>query len=345
LLVFGPIFAPLLAGALFVALASLLFLALGHAPLELLKLMIDGAFGGGYAVSETLVRMAPILLCAVATALPARVGLVTVGAEGQLGTGAIAATAFVLFAGARLGPLTIPVMLISGAAGGAGVGALAGWLRARIDVNETISTLLLNYIPPLLVDYLVYGPWKDPQSLGWPATVTFPDAARLPTYFGTRVHAGLVVGIAVVVVAHVLLSGTRWGLSLDLLRGSPSLAARARLSFPRAAVVVMAAGGACAGLAGIAQASAIEGRLQSGVGAGAGYAGFLVAWLGRGRLLRLVPLSLLVAALAGSGDNLQLFADLPSATTTALEGLLFVSALVVEGLVRGRGAVGLAVVR
>src|SRR5438876_1709282 len=121
---------PLLAGALFVALASLLFLALGHAPLELLKLMIDGAFGGGYALSETLVRMAPILLCAIATALPARVGLVTVGAEGQLSTGAIAATGFVLFGGARLGPLTIPVLLILGAAGGAGVGAAAGWLRS-----------------------------------------------------------------------------------------------------------------------------------------------------------------------------------------------------------------------
>jgi simple sugar transport system permease protein len=320
-----------LAAVLFLGMASAFFLLVGRNPGAMFKLMIEGSFGSGYALSETLVKTAPVLLCALGTLLPARLGLISVGAEGQLAAGALAGTAFVLVAGDRLGPLTRPAMLAAAAAGGAGLGALAGLLRARLGVNETISTLLLNYIAPLFIDYLVYGPWKDPRSLGWPSTVPFPDAARLPTYFGTRVHVGLFLGVGLVLAAHLALSRTRWGLFLDLLRSSPALARRAGLRFGTAALVVMALGGACAGIAGIAEASVLEGRLQSGVGAGAGYGGFLVAWMARGRLGRLVPLAVLVSGLAASGDNLQLAADLPSATTYVMQGLLFAAALIADG--------------
>jgi simple sugar transport system permease protein len=320
-----------LAALLFLVLASAFFLLVGRNPAAMFALMFQGSFGGGYALSETLVKTAPILLCALATVLPARLGLISVGAEGQLTAGALAGTALVLAVGDRWGAFTKPAMLLAAAAGGAGLGALAGFLRARLRVNETISTLLLNYIAPLFVDYLVYGPWKDPQSLGWPSTVMFPEAARLPTFFGTRVHLGLVLGLGLVLAAHFVLSRTRWGFYLDVLRSSPALARRAGLGFGAAALVVMAVGGACAGLAGIAEASVLEGRLQSGVGATAGYSGFLVAWLARGRLPLLVPLAVLVAGLAASGDNLQLAADLPSATTYVMQGLLFAAALIAAG--------------
>lgn len=325
-----------LAGALFLALASLFFAALGRAPGALFLAMLDGAFGSGYALSETLVKTAPVLLCALGTVLPARLGLISVGAEGQLFMGAIAGTAFVLRFGDAWGRLTLPAMLLAAAAGGAAWGALAGLLRARLRVNETISTLLLNYISPLFVDYLVYGPWKDPQSLGWPATASFPPAATLPTFFETRAHLGLPLGVALVVMTHLTLTRTRWGLYLDWMKSSPALAARAGLRFGRAALAVMALGGAVAGIAGIAHAAAIEGRLQSGVAAGAGYGGFLVAWLARGHLLRLLPLALIVSALDGAGDNLQLYAELPSASSLVLEGLLFTAALMAEGILARR---------
>lgn len=319
-----------LAAALFVALATALFVLLGKAPWPLFMAMLDGAVGSGFALSETLVKASPILLCALATALPARLGLVSVGAEGQLVIGAITGTAFVLAVGEGLGPLTIPLMLACGALGGAAYAALAGVLRARLQAHETITTLLLNYAAPSFVAYVVYGPWKDPASLGWPATISFPDAARLPTYFDTRLHAGLFVGLALVALAQLLLRRTRWGFGLTLLRASPLLAARAGLSFRRSVVVVMALAGAAAGIAGIVEASVIEGRLQLGVGAGAGYSGFLVAWLARGSLARLVGLSFLIAALIAAGDNLQLFADLPSAIVYLLQGLLFAAALVAQ---------------
>lgn len=315
------------AAALFLLASVVFFRLLGKPPGAVLAALFEGSFGSGFALSETLVRASPILLCALATALPARLGLISVGAEGQLVLGAVTGTGFVLL-GLPLGVATVPFLLLCGALGGAAWAALAGWLRARLRVNETISTLLLNYIAPPLVDYLVYGPWKDPTSLGWPATVTFPDAARLSGYFGTRLHLGLALGLFLVVALHLLLTRSRWGLELDLLRESPPLAARAGLKAAPSVLGVLALGGALAGMAGIIEASALEGRLQGGVGAGAGYAGFLVAFLARGHLLRVVPLTLIVAGLVAGGDNLQLTFDLPSSVVFVLQGLLFAAALV-----------------
>jgi ABC-type uncharacterized transport system permease subunit len=315
------------AAALFGISSVVFFQLLGRPPAAVLRALFDGSFGNGFALSETLVRASPILLCALATALPARLGLISVGAEGQLVVGAIAGTGLVL-TGAELGVASLPALLVCGALGGATWGAVAGLLRARLRVNETISTLLLNYIAPPLVDYLVYGPWKDPTSLGWPATSSFPDAARLSGHFGTRLHLGLALGLVLVGILYVIFHRSRVGLELDLLRESPPLAARAGLHFAPAALAVLALGGALAGVAGIIEASALEGRLQSGIGAGAGYAGFLVAFLARGHLLRIVPLTLLVAGLVAGGDNLQLTFDLPSSVVFVLQGLLFAAALV-----------------
>jgi ABC-type uncharacterized transport system permease subunit len=314
--------------ALFLLFCTLFFLALGRAPLPLFGMMFEGSLGSGFALSETLVKASPIVLCALATALPAALGLISVGAEGQLFMGAITGTAFVMLFGDRFGALTLPLMVLCGASGGALYGAVAALLRVKLAVNETISTLLLNYLSPLLVEYLVFGPWKDPNSLGWPATPTFPDAARFSTYFDSRVHGGLLIGVVLVAVSVVVIEKTRLGAGLALLREGPLLAERAGLSFGMAALVVLALGGATAGIAGVVEASVMEGRLQAGVGAGAGYSGFLVAFLARGKLAALLPLAFAVAALNAAGDNLQLAADLPSSVVYVLQGLLFAAALI-----------------
>jgi ABC-type uncharacterized transport system permease subunit len=331
--------------ALFCALASGLFWAIGHAPSDLFSALFDGVLGSGFAFSETLVKAAPILLCSLATALPGRLGLISVGGEGQLAIGAVGGTALVLSAGDRLGALTLPAMLLAAAIAGTGYGVIPGLLRAKFRVNETISTLLLNYIAPPCVDYLVYGRWKDPQSLGWPSTIEFPDAARLPTFFGTRIHLGLFIGIVAVIAVWFFVRRTRPGLVLDLLRSCPELMQRAGISWSTRVVALLALGGACAGIAGIAEASVIEGRLQSGVGAGAGYSGFLVACLARGNLLAILPCAWIVASLAAAGDNLQLSAGLPSSIVYVLQGLLFASALIAQARTAQRMAAKTEVAR
>ena len=211
-------------------------------------------------------------------------------------------------------------------------------MRARFDVNETISTLLLNYIAVLLVNYAVYGAWKDPASLGWPATIQFPPAATVPSLLGTRVHLGFIVALIAALVLHVAVTRTRWGLELKVLAGNRKVGAMVGLRFARSTFIVMALGGALAGFAGICETSAIQGRLQSGLSVGYGLTGFLVAWLSGQHFLRAVPIAVLVGGLIAAGDALQLYSKIPSASATVLQGLLFAAALAASGLAARRAA-------
>lgn len=324
----------LLRGALVAALFGLLclafFAAIGQPPLALLGALVQAAAGSRYALTETLVRATPILLCALATAVPARMGLISVGAEGQLVFGALLGTGCVLALPAQL-PATVmlPAMLAAGALGGALWAAVPATLRALAGVNETLSTLLLNYVAALLVTWLVFGAWKDPASLGWPATRPFPDAARLPSFWDSRVHLGLWLALAAALLVHVLLGRTRIGLTWQVLGAANGsrLAAIAGIGPRRHLLLAMALGGALAGLAGIAEASAIQGRLQQNLSGGAGLSGFLVAWAAGHHALRMVPMALLVGGLLAAGDGIQMMAGVPSSLTLVIQGLLFVAVL------------------
>lgn len=320
----------------FLAAAAIFFLAIGRSPPAMFVDLAVYAFGDGYSLSESLVKATPILFCALAVALPARLGLISVGADGQLFAGAIAGTAIVLAWPQAPWPLLLPAMLLGGAIGGGLFGGIAGWLRARLGVNETIVTLLLNFIGLLLVNFLVYGPWKDPGNQGWPATIPFPDGAIVPHLFGSRAHLGLALAILAAFALHLAVRGTRWGLSLSVLRGNPRVGRMVGLSFGRNAVLVFLIGGAMAGLAGITETSAIQGRLQPGLSAGYGLTGFLVAWLAGHHFLRIVPIAVIAGGLLAAGDTLQLFARVPAASTIVLQALLFIAALAASGLQRRR---------
>lgn len=319
-------------GAAFLAAAMLFLFAIGKPPLITLGQMALYAFGDGYSISESLVKATPILLCALAVILPARLGLITVGGEGQLYFGAITGTAVVVAFPQAPMLLLLPAMLTAGTVGGAAWSGVAGLLRARCNVNETISTLLMNYIAVLLVNYMIYGAWKDPASLGWPASIQFPPAATVPSLFGTRVHIALIAGIIAAVILHVGVTYTRWGIALRVLSGNRKVGTMAGFSFAKQTLLVMATGGALAGFAGICETSAIQGRLQAGISVGYGLTGFLVAWLSGQHFLRAVPIAIFIGGLIAAGDALQLYSKIPSASATILQGLLFVAALGASGL-------------
>jgi simple sugar transport system permease protein len=316
----------------FLIAAMIFLLAIGRPPLTTLGQMALYAFGDTYSLSESLVKATPILLCALAVILPARLGLITVGGEGQLYFGALTGTAVVVAFPDSSVFLLLPAMLAAGALGGALWSGAAGLLRARCNVNETISTLLMNYIAALLVNYAIYGAWKDPASLGWPASIAFPPAATVPSLWGTRVHIGLIVGVIAALILHVGVTYTRWGIALKVLSGNRKVGAMAGFSFVRQTLLVMAIGGALAGFAGICETSAIQGRLQAGLSVGYGLTGFLVAWLSGQNFLRAVPIAILIGGLIAAGDALQLYSKIPSASATILQGLLFVAALGASGL-------------
>lgn len=322
----------------FLLASALFFAALGRSPFPLIGELLDGAFGSWYGLSETLVKSAPILLCALATALPARLGLLTVGASGQFYLGAWMGTGLLLAMGSGSGFGLFLVVFAAACCGGAFWALIPGFLKARLEVNETLSTLLLNYVAALLVDWVVYGSWRDPANLGWPATKSFPDDVKLPVLIpGSRLHAGLLIAIAIAVALHVVLTKSRWGLSLRILKSNRALGVGTGLPWAANVALVMGIGGAIAGLAGMIEATMIHGRLQSGIALNFGLTGFLVAWMAGQHMLRIIPLAVVMGALMSASDALQLYAQLPESTAIVLQALLFCSVLVTGGLLsRGR---------
>jgi len=318
----------------FITLTLVFFALLGKPPFEMLAKLAIFAVGDAYSISQTLAKTTPILLCALAAAVPGRLGLISVGAEGQLYAGAIAGTAAVLAAPALPGILLVPFMLMSAALGGAAYGYVPGLLRARLNINETIITLVLNYVSVLLVNALVFGPWKDPDSQGWPATISFPQGAILPALPGTRIHLGLLLAVALAIGLHLFFTKSRMAPKIQILAGNRKVGEMFGLNFGFWVIALMALGGAIAGIAGIAEVSAIQGRLQPTISLGYGLTGFLVAWLSRHQPLIILPVALLVGGVVAGSDALQLYAKVPAASAVILQGLLFATALAVPGIMK-----------
>jgi simple sugar transport system permease protein len=306
----------------FVAVGGFLVL-FGKNPIVAYTEIFKGALGSSYGLSEVVVRAIPLMLCAAATALPARMGLLNVGPEGQLHAGALAVTWGALTFGALPRGVFLPTLIALGLLGGALAAFVPAVLRWKAGVNETISTLLLNYVIVLLVEYLVRGPWKDPASYNWPYTPEFPDSARLGFYWGTRIHTGLWFALAAIVLFYLTLRFTRWGYEIRVIGDNPEAAGRAGIPIGRYTLVAMSLGGALAGLAGMAEICAIQGRLRPGISTGFGYTGFLVSWLALHHPLGIVVMAVLLGVLSVGGDAIQISLGLPYATVNIITSLIF----------------------
>ncbi len=266
-------------------------------------------------------------------ALPARIGLINVGGEGQLYMGAWLATAGALAFPGQPAFILLPLLIVLGFIGG-GVWALVpGALRALRLVNETISTLLLNYVAPLIVSYFVFGPWRDPQNSSYPQSPAFAEAARLPTFFHSRIHAGLIIALACLVLYWFATTHTRFGLEMRAIGGNPEAARRLGIPLFRYILAVMFVAGGFAGLAGMAEVSAIQGRLVSEISPGYGFVGFLVSWLARATAGGIVAMSFLFAVISSVGDILQITQGLPFAVVNILMAVILF-------IVLGRGQTG-----
>ena len=301
---------------------GLVLLVFGRNPLRAYLDIFASTLGSAYGWSETLVKVTPLLLTALAVAVPARIGLINVGGEGQLFMGALGATGAALYlADWPRGPLLL-VMALSGFAGGGAWATIAGVLRARGWASETISTLLLNYVAILLVQYVVFGPWRDPEGLNYPQTAAFSDAALLPSFPGSRVHAGLLLGVLALAAFAFVVARTRWGLEMRAVGGNVEAARRLGLPITRYVLVLMIVGGGLAGLAGMAEVSAIQGRLRPSLSPGYGYTGFLVAWMAGGHPVGIVAGAFVLAVITAGGDILQMTQALPGSVVNILMALL-----------------------
>jgi general nucleoside transport system permease protein len=338
---------PLGAIALSLVLFGIFCAFCGKDPFAVYAVIYRTAFGNWNTFQGSLLRGAPLMLTALCTALPARLGLMIIGNEGALVMGGIGATivGLLLSYGSLLptaaqmqNVLGLPplVVLIGMALGGLTFGgvwiAIVGALRHYRAVNETISSLLMNYIAIALLNHLVEGPMKDPSSLNKPSSFPIPSLYKLGNIGDTRIHYGLLYGLIACAIAYFLIQHTTFGFAARTAGGNVKAARIAGLPVGKLTVLICFLAGSCAGLAGMVEVAAVQGQANGSIVAGYGYAGILVAFVARYNPLAAALVAVLLGGIINSGGALQRTFGMPDATVLVFQGLVFIVVLYSESL-------------
>jgi ABC-type uncharacterized transport system permease subunit len=300
------------------------------------------SFGNLGVLSDTLVKATPILMTSLACSIAFRMKLWNIGAEGQFIMGAFGASAVVL---TPLLPaetpawIFIPVMMLAGMLMGALWGFIPGYLKAKFNVNEIISTLMLNYISIAWINYWIFGVWSEggfQMSPKFPTTAWLPRlldfADRFPIFRGLTTHAGLLIGIVAAFILWLLVYRSRWGYEIRLIGDNPEAARYAGINISRNIILVMMLSGALAGLGGMSEITGVVHRLQtSPVAAGYGFTGIIVAWLSKLHPGVIIVVSVLFGALILAGREIQ-----PSGVPKMIQGIILVCLIASDFLLRYR---------
>ena len=324
---------PLLALAIAAGLFAVFLVAIGKSPADFVAYVWRGGFGTAFSFQNTLQRSAPLIMTALAVAIPARIGLIMIGGEGALVLGGFAAAALAIPMIGRAPPMaTLIVMAVFAMiVGGFWVG-LSGVLRHARGVNETISSLLLTYIGIAIMNFFVEGALRDLSNPNKPSTKPLGAAYMVGAIPGTAVHWGFAFGLALCVALYFLITRTTFGFAARVTGGNFRAALAQGLPVGRLIVACSAIAGACAGLAGFFEVAAIQGRANASLAAGYGFTGILVSFLARHNPLVIPPVAILFGGLVASGGLIQRRMDLPDATVLVLEGFIFIVLLTSETL-------------
>jgi len=323
-------------------LGGILIAVVGGNPFASYAHIAKASFGDIGVLSDTIVKATPIILTALACSIAFRMKLWNIGAEGQFIMGAFGASAIVL---APVLPaeasrwLFIPVMAMAGMAAGAIWGLIPGYLKAKFNVNEIISTLMMNYIAISWVNFWIFGVWSEG---GFQMSPKFPDTAWLPRlseyakaipfFRGLTTHAGLILGIIAAVILWFIVYRSRWGYEIRLIGDNPHAAKYAGINITRNTVWVMMLSGALAGLGGMSEVAGVVHRLQTApIAAGYGFTGIIVAWLAKLNPLVIILVSVLFGALILAGREIQ-----PSGVPKMIQGIILVCLIASDFLLRYR---------
>jgi len=299
----------------------------GVDPFAVYRTLYLGAFETRISIETTLTQAAPLMLTALCTAIPARAGLLIIGGEGALVMGGLATVLVgVLLDGVPFALCVIILGLAGMMGGGLWIGAV-GALRQYRGVNEIIATLLMNYIAIAVLNHLVSGPIRDFTRVVKAASWSIPEYMMVGTLPGIDVHWGLAVGVVACLLLYILMRQTTFGFAIDILGGNQRAAQMAGLPINQMVITACFIGGACAGLAGTIEVIAVHGFASDSLVVGFGYAGILIAFLARQNPFAVILVAILLGGIQASGGLLQRRFDLPDATTTVLQGMLFVVVL------------------
>ncbi|MEQ8298151.1 MAG: ABC transporter permease [Nitratireductor sp.] len=315
--------APILATALTLLVGSIVFAALGHSPLATLHAFFIAPLSSMNGLSEWLLKASPLILIACGLAVGFRANVWNIGAEGQLIIGAIAASGVGLFYPDPESVLLLPLMFVAGALAGMGWAAIPAFLRARMNTNEILVTLMLTYIAVLFLSWLVHGPWRDPAGFNYPQTALLPAAAMFePFDYAYRLNGSVFITVVAVVAMWLFTDRSFLGYKMSVSGAAPLAARYAGFRESAAVWTGLLAGGAAAGIAGMAEAAGPLGQLSSQISPGYGFAAIIVAFIGRLNAFGIVLGGLLMSLLFLGGDSVQMTLGLPSALTRIFQGIL-----------------------
>lgn len=290
--------------------------------------MITSTLGTSYGVGEVIIKSTPLVLIAVATAVSSKAGLVNVGGEGQFAIGALAAAAAgMLFLQDAPGIVGIPLMSLAGIAGGMLWSGIAGGLKIKANMNETITTLILNYIAIQVVSFFVYGPLKDPDSFNWPQTAQISSQLRLPRLGNSKVSIAIFFALGLAVIIWLILRKTRWGYKLRVIGGNPIAATQAGYHVAKNQLIAMLISGGLAGFAGMLEICGVEFQMRQTTGTNYGYLGFLAAWMAWNNPLLGVVTAFIIGFLSVAGNTMEITSGLPSSSIRILMSIVLLAIL------------------
>ena len=334
---------PLLALAATVIVGIALFALLGKDPLRGLQVFFVEPVKSLYALSELSIKATPLILIALGLALCFRANVWNIGAEGQFIAGALAAGWVAMQAGpatpwlAALGRGIVLPILLAGVLGGMAWAAIVAWLRDRFNANEILVSLMLVYVAELLLSYLVYGPWKDPQGYNFPQTITFLSETKVPRLVANlRANIGLLIALVAVLGMTLFMFRSHRGFQLQVGGLAPAAARYAGFSSSGALWTALLVSGGLAGLAGALEAAGPLGQLSPHVPVGYGFAAIIVAFVGRLHPVGIIFSAILMSMFYIGGELAQSRLGLPKALTGVFQGLLLFALLASDTLIHYR---------
>jgi simple sugar transport system permease protein len=331
---FWSIGSPILALFITVLIGIGIFMLMGKDPVKGLQVFFWEPIKSGYALSELAVKATPLLLIALGLAVCFRSNVWNIGAEGQFVIGAVAAGGVALLADKTTGPWIVPLILLGGVLGGMAWAGIVALLRDRFNANEILVSLMLVYVADLVLSYMVYGPWKDPNGYNFPQSKTFEKVTQIPRLFdGTRVNIGLLIALFGVLGMWIYMFRTYMGYQLQVGGLAPAAAKYAGFSSRRALWTALLVSGGMAGLAGALEVAGPIGQLTPYVPAGYGFAAIIVAFVGRLHPVGIVFSAILMSMFYIGGELAQSRLGLSKSLTGVFQGLLLFTLLACDTLI------------
>src|ERR1700730_8502601 len=326
---------PLIAIAFTLVTMAVLFAIIGKNPLAALWVYFIDPLTDAYSLQEIVVKATPLVMIALGLSLCYLANVWNIGAEGQFLIGAVAGSWLAVKTnGTGAGHWVMPAMLALGALGGALYALIPAICRVRFGASEILTSLMLVYVADLLLDYLVRGPWRDPNGFNFPTTAEFDPVATVPILIeGSRLHLGALIAVAVVAVTSVILARTIMGFEIKVVGAAPRAARFAGFDADKLVILTFMISGGLAGLAGIIEVAGPVGHLQPGFSPGYGFTAIIVAFLGRLNPVGIMIAALFLALTFIGGEQAQIFIKVPLDITKGCQGIVLFYILACDSLI------------